>query len=30
MDISLYLDDVIISWEATNRADFVVQCFLGF
>jgi len=27
MRICLHLDDVIILWEATNRADFVAQFF---
>jgi len=30
MHICLYLDDVIIPWEVTNRADFVAQSFDGF
>jgi len=27
MHICLHLDDVIIPWESTNRADFVAQSF---
>jgi len=27
MHIFLHLDDVIVSWELTNRADFVAQSF---
>jgi len=30
MHICLHLNDVIIPWEATNRADFVAQSFFGF
>jgi len=30
MHICLYLDDVIIPLEATNRADFLAQFFFGF
>jgi len=30
MRICLHLDDVIATWEATNRADFVAQTFFGF
>jgi len=29
MHICLHLDDVIISWESTNQADFVTQRFIG-
>jgi len=29
MHICLYLDDVIIHWEPTNRADFVTHSFFG-
>jgi len=28
--ICLHLDDVIINWESTNRADFVAQSFFRF
>jgi len=28
MHIYLHLDDVIISWESTNRADFVAQSWI--
>jgi len=28
--ICLNLDDVIILWELTYRADFVAQTFFGF
>jgi len=30
MHICLHLDDVIIPWEPTNRAEIVAQSFLGF
>jgi len=30
MHIYLHLDDVVISWELTNQADFVAQSFFGF
>jgi len=30
MHICLHLDDVIIPWEPTERADFVAQSFIGF
>jgi len=28
MRICIHLDDVIITWESNNRADFVAQSFL--
>jgi len=30
MHICLHLDDIIIPWESTDRADFVSQSFFGF
>jgi len=30
MHICLYLDDAIIPWEPTSRADLVAQSFFGF
>ena len=30
MHIYLHLDDVVTSWELTNRADFVAQSLFGF
>ena len=27
MHVCLHLDDVIIPWESTNRADFVAKSF---
>jgi len=30
MHTCLHLDEVIIPWESTNRADFVAQSFFGF
>jgi len=28
MHICLHLDDIIFSWESTNRPDFVAQNFV--
>jgi len=30
MHICLHLDNVIIAWESTKRADSVAQSFIGF